>query len=93
MTRKARGARGRLASPAQIARLEALLKMRISQPVPFESYRHMMRSHMNPESNVDTELAAWEHLEKKDATLPPPWWPPVWKVSAPCGAPGCGPHR
>ena len=44
MTRKARGARGRLASPAQIARLEALLQMDLSQPLPFESYRHMMRS-------------------------------------------------
>ena len=40
----------------------------------------MMRSHMSPDSNLDTELAAWEHLEKKAATLPPPWWPPVWKV-------------
>ena len=29
MTRKARGARGRLASPAQMARLRAVLKMRI----------------------------------------------------------------
>ena len=75
MARKARGTRGRLASPAQIARLEALLKMRITGPLSFFAYRHMLRSNRHPESNVDTELAAWEHLEKKDA---PPWWPAWW---------------
>lgn len=74
MPRKARGAKGRLASPTQIARLEALLQCRISQPLTFYSYRHMLRSHNNPDSHVDTELAAWEHLEKQDAEPCPAWW-------------------
>jgi hypothetical protein len=73
MARKPRGAKGRLASPAQMARLRALLQLNPAQPVSFEAYRHMMRSYMNADANLETAEAAWKHLEKKRATPRPAW--------------------
>jgi hypothetical protein len=69
MRRKPHGAKGRLASPAQMARLEALLQRQIAQPISFEAYRQMLRAHRHPAASVDTQLAAWEHLERQQASL------------------------
>jgi hypothetical protein len=67
MRRKPRGAKGRMASPAQMDRLRVVLGMQLPQPIPFEAYRGMMREHLRPDSNIATKLAAWAHLEKKHA--------------------------
>jgi hypothetical protein len=63
---KPRRSTDRLASPAQMARLRAAIGMKLPNPIRFEAYRDMMRSHMNPDSNVETREAAWEHLERPD---------------------------
>lgn len=63
MSRKARGAKGRMASPTQIERLRAV-GSQFPTPIPFETYRHMMRQHRNPDRNLETALAAWEHRRK-----------------------------
>ena len=66
MRRKPRGARRRLASPAQMDRLRAVTQLPLPQPFPFEIWRHMMREFMNPDANFETRLAAWEHFTTRD---------------------------
>ena len=58
--------RRRMASQAQMARLMAVLGLKFPSPIPFLAYRQMMRQHRNPDSNVETELKAWWHLETRD---------------------------
>jgi hypothetical protein len=66
MPRKARGTKSRLASPAQMARLETLLERRFSQPLSFPVYRHWLREYRQPDRPIDTREAPWAHLEDKD---------------------------
>jgi hypothetical protein len=75
MSRKARGAKGRLASPAQIARLEKELRIRITVSLSWAQYRYMMRAHLHQFSDASKEFAAYAHQAKKQGGACRGGWP------------------
>jgi hypothetical protein len=64
--RKPRGAQGRMASPAQMARLSAVLQVQLPQPISFKAYRAQLRAiREHPEMRIAGQLAAEAHYHKK----------------------------
>lgn len=64
MPHKPRDATRRMASPAQMARLDAVVQVHDPRPLPFESYRQLMRESRDPLA----EHAAWKHQDARRAT-------------------------
>lgn len=60
------GAHHRMASPAQMERLRALLKRPVPGPMTLFTWRQWIRSYRNPASNGETERAAWAHLDRRN---------------------------